>query len=151
MSLLTRFNPINPIKPMVRFDPFADFDDVFRGLGVRPWTRDFEAAPELRMDVDEFDKFYQVKADIPGVVKDDIAITIDHNLITISAEIKREMPAKEGEKTLHTERSYGKAFRSFTLPQEVDDAKAQARFENGVLTLTLPKKPNGLSRRIAVN
>lgn len=151
MSLLTRFNPNNQVKSMLRFDPFTDFDDVFRGLGMRPLMRNFETTPEIRMDVDEYDKFYKVKAEIPGVKKDEITISIDHNQVSISAEFKRESQAKDGEKTIHTERCYGKAFRSFTLPLEVDDAKAEAHFENGVLTLSLPKKPNGQSHRIAVN
>jgi HSP20 family protein len=148
MSLLTRFNPI---KTLARFDPFTDFDEAFRGFGMRPLAREFENAPELRMDVDEYEKSYQVLAEIPGVKKEDIAISIDHNLVSISAEIRREKPAKDGEKTIYTERLYGKAYRSFTLPVEVDESKSEARFENGVLTLTLPKKPNGMSRRIAVN
>lgn len=149
MSLLTRFHPI---KNLTRFDPFTEFDDVLRGMGMRPFPREaFDTAPEIRMDVDELEKSYQVMAEIPGVKKEDIAISIDHSLVTISAEIKREKPVKEGEKTLWTERLYGKAYRSFTLPIEVDETQADARFENGVLTLTLPKKPNGASRRIAVN
>jgi len=148
MSLLTRFNPI---KSLNRFDPFNDFDEALRGFGLRPFTREFENAPEIRMDVDEFEKSYQVLAEIPGVKKEDIAISIDHNLVSISAEIRREKPVKEGEKTIYTDRMYGKAYRSFTLPVEVDETKADARFENGILTLNLPKKPNGMSRRIAVN
>ena len=146
MSLLTRFNPI---KTLSRFDPFVDFDEAFRGFGMRPFTRELESVPEIRMDVDELEKSYQVLAEIPGVKKEDIAISIDHNLVSISAEIRREKPVKEGEKTIYTDRSYGKAYRSFTLPVEVDEAKAEARFENGILTLNLPKKPNGMSRRIA--
>ena len=148
MSLLARYNPN---KPVARFDPFVDFEDVFRSLGTRPMLRDYEVMPEFRMDVDEFDKFYQVKAEIPGVKKDDIVISIDQKLVSISAEVKKEMTSKASEKTIHSERYFGKWFRSFSLPQEVDDAKAEAHFEDGILTLKLPKKPNGLSRRIAVN
>lgn len=148
MSLLTRFKPM---KTLARFDPFAEFEDVFGGMGMRPFAREYEVAPEIRMDIDELEKSYQVMAEIPGVKKEDIAISVDRNQVSISAEVKREKPHKDGEKTLWTERIYGKAYRSFTLPIEIDETSTEARFENGVLTLTLPKKPNAVSRRIAVN
>ena len=148
MSLLTRFKPL---KTMARFDPFAEFDDTFRGFGLRPWTRPMEEAPEIRMDVEDFDKSYRIVAEIPGVKKEDIAISVEHGIVSISAEFKREVLPKEGDKILYGERSFGKAFRSFSLPVEVDADAAQAKFENGLLTLDLPKKPNGLTRRIVVN
>jgi len=70
--------------------------------------------------------------------------------VTLAAEIKRERDAKEGERVLHTERVYGKVSRSFTLPQDIDDATAQAKFSDGVLELTLPKKAAAARKHISI-
>src|SRR6187397_477243 len=81
MALLTRFDPF---KPMTRMAPWTDLDDMFRGLGLRTLPREFENVPEIRMDVDEDEKFYKVKAEIPGVRKDDIEVSIEGDQVTIS-------------------------------------------------------------------
>ena len=148
MTSLTRWNPF---KNPVRFDPVATFDDLFRGMGIRPLAREFEVAPEIRIDVNEDDKVYKIKAEMPGVDKNDIEVSVEGNLVTIGAEIKRETKKKENEKELYTERYYGKMFRSFSLPSDLDGTKADAHYEHGVLSLTLPKKSNGGSRKIAVS
>ena len=83
--------------------------------------------------------------------KDDIDVSINTNQVSISAELKQEASRKEGERQIVTERSYGQAFRSFTLPSDVAPEKAQAQYENGVLTLKLPKKNNGTSRKLTVS
>lgn len=148
MTSLTHWNPF---KSAVRFDPVASFDDLFRGLGIRPMSRELEVAPEIRIDVNEDDKAYRIKAEMAGVDKNDIEVSVEGNQVTISAEVKRETKKKDNEKELYTERYYGKVFRSFTLPSELDGAKADAHYEHGVLSLTLPKKSNGGSRKIAVS
>ena len=148
MALLTKFDPF---KPMTRMAPWGDLEDMFRGLGLRALPREFEALPEFRMDVDEDDKFYKVKAEIPGVKKDDIEISIEGDQITISAELRREVEKKETWKTIWSERYYGKTYRSFTLPIPVENAKVEAKFENGILTLLLPKKGNGHARKVLVS
>ena len=89
-------------------------------------------------------------AELPGVKKEDIQLTIDGAQVTLAAEIKREKDAKDGERVLHTERVYGKVSRSFTLPQEIDDAAAQAKFSDGVLELTLPKKAAAARKQITI-
>lgn len=146
MNMLTRWNPV---RSLARAEP-TDFDDFFRGLGLRPMFRDLEAAPEIRIDVSENDTAYDIQADVPGVRKEDIDITIDGNQVSITAEARRESEKKNGNREVRTERYYGQVFRSFSLPNDVDDAKAQARYENGVLSLHLPKKENGQQRRIKV-
>jgi len=148
MSNLTHWNPF---KSLSRLDPTADFEDFFRGLGLRPAWANLETAPSMRLDVSEDEKAYHVKAEIPGVDKKDIDLLIDGNQIAISAEVKRESKKKEGERDICSERYYGKMYRAFSTPSDVDGAKAEARYEGGVLTLVLPKKPNGQSRKIAVN
>ncbi|MGN2251917.1 Hsp20/alpha crystallin family protein [Frateuria sp. GZRe12] len=146
MTMLTRWNPL---KPLSRTEP-NDFDDLFRNFGLRAMFRDLEVAPEIRVDVSENDEAYDIQADVPGVRKEDIDITIDGNQVSITAEAKRESEKKNGHREVCTERYYGQVFRSFSLPTDVDDAKAQARYENGVLSLHLPKKGNGQQRRIKV-
>lgn len=149
MSMLTHWNPS---RSLARLNPAADFDDFFRNLGLRPAWRDLDAAaPEIRLDVSEDEANYQVKAEIPGVAKDDIELSVDGNQVSISVEVKRESRKKDGEKELYTERSYGKARRVFTLPVDIDAGKVQARYEQGILTVTLPKQPGGASRRVAIS
>lgn len=146
MSTLSRFNPF---KVITRLDPGANFDDLFRSMGMRPW-RDTDGMPDVRIDVAEDDKAYSVKAEIPGVDKQDIDVSVDGNQVSISAEVKREKERKDGEKEIYTERYYGKVFRSFTLPGDVDADKASAQYDSGVLTLTLPKQSNGNARKITI-
>jgi HSP20 family protein len=148
MTTMTR---LNPFKAMTRFDPIAGLDDLFRGLGTRPAWREFDVAPDVRIDVSESDKFYNVKAEIPGVDKNDIEVSVEGNQVSISAEVKRETKKKESEKEIYTERYFGKIYRAFTLPSELDSTKADAHYENGVLFLMLPKKSNGGTHKIAVS
>ena len=93
---------------------------------------------------------YILEAEMPGVNKDDIHVTLEGNTLSVSAETKRASEQKEGDKVLHSERYFGKVYRSFTLGQEVDEANARARFENGVLELTLPKKAVTAARKLAI-
>jgi HSP20 family protein len=110
-------------------------------------------APQLKMriDVTENDKAYTVKADIPGVKKEDIDVRVEGNLVQIEARTKTEKETKgEGDKVLRSERYYGTISRSFTLAQDVDATKVQARYTDGVLSLELPKAASADSRRIAI-
>ena len=139
---------------VTRFDPFSDMvDDIFKGFLVRPVAyegRSALEAPRLKVDVTERNGAYLVTADLPGVKKEDIQVAIDGAQVTLSAEIKREKEAGEGERLLHTERVYGKLSRSFTLPQELDEAKAEAKFRDGVLALMLPKKAAAARKAITI-
>ena len=141
------------ISPITRFDPFNDLvDDIFKGFFVRPVSyngRD-EVLPRMKVDVAEKNGAYTVTAELPGVKKDDIQVTIDGAQVTLAAEVKREKEASQDERVLHTERVYGKVSRSFTLPQEVDEAKAQAKFKDGVLELTLPKKAAAARKQVTI-
>jgi HSP20 family protein len=137
-----------------RWDPFDDIDDLFKGFFLRPMRMEpGEAAGspvKIRIDVKEDDKSYLVHAELPGVKKEDINVSIDGNQVSISAEVKRDREEKQGEKVLRTERYYGKVYRAFALAQDVDQDGANARYENGVLELTLPKKQAAAQRRLAV-
>lgn len=134
------------------FDPFAidPFDDSLRSL-LRPWRMlSTDAAPSIKIDVSEQDGSYAVKAEIPGVQKNDIDVRIDGNLVTISAETKAEKEEKKGTRVLRRECQEGYASRTFTLACPVDESKAQAKYENGVLALTLPKKTKSSTQRLAI-
>ena len=116
------------------------FDNLVRNI-FRPvvvTTRDVVAP--IRMDVSEKENAYIVHADMPGLKKEDIKIEIDGNEVSISAETKNEKDLKDGDRVLRSERYYGKVSRSFSLAQEVDEAAASAKYENGVLELARPKK-----------
>jgi HSP20 family protein len=133
---------------IARFDPFNSIvDDLFKGFLVRPVAYD---SPRLSVDVTEKNGAYLVTADLPGVKKEDIHVDIDGAQVTLTAEIKRGKETTEGERVLHAERVYGKVTRSFALPQELDEAKAEAKFRDGVLELTLPKKAAAARKAITV-
>lgn len=142
MVNITRFNPIDEA-----------YENLFRGVPV--WLPNIEArapAPlKFRMDVTENDKEYQVLAELPGLKKEEISVTINGNEITISAEVKQEKDVKDGETVLRAERYYGKIQRAFTLGQEVDEATAQAKYNDGVLELKLPKKTVAAAKKLAVH
>jgi HSP20 family protein len=145
---------------VTRFDPRADYlgdlvDDLFKGFLVRPVTyaegrEGREAVARIKVDVSERNGAYLVHAELPGVKKEDIQLTVDGAQVTLSAEIKREKDVTEGERVLHSERVYGKVSRSFTLPQEIDEAAAQAKFSDGVLELTLPRKAAAAKKQITI-
>jgi len=135
-----------------RYDPFGElFDDIFKGYFVRPvLSEGRDATPRLKIDVAEQDGAFKVQAEIPGVKKDDIQVTIDGDQVSISAEVKQEKDVKEGERVVHSERHYGKVSRTFRLGYEVDEAKAQAKYADGMLELVLPKKANTSHRQLTI-
>jgi HSP20 family protein len=135
---------------ITRVDPF---DDIFRGFFVRPV--DFNSAQaqptSIKMDVKEQDDNYLVHAELPGVRKEDIHVVVDGNQVSISAETKQEKEVKEGERVLRSERYFGKVSRSFQLERDIDDSKAAAKFNDGVLELTLPKRTASPNKRLNID
>jgi HSP20 family protein len=123
-------------------DPFAaSFDDVVRGFFGRQAQRQQQPAVRaIRFDVAEQGNTYVVNAELPGYKKEDVQVEIDGARVTITAEAKAQPEAAEGEKVVYSERYTGKAVRSFELTSEIDNDTASAKYENGILTLTLPKK-----------
>ncbi len=148
MSNITRFNPTNELA---RFDPLFNMDDVLNRFMMRSFRDGMEIEPQIKMDVKESDGKYLVKAEIPGVTKNDIKVTVDGNRVSISAEVKQEKEEKEGTRVIRCERSYGMTSRSFTLADEVDQSKVEAKYNNGVLELTLPKKPGSTRKEISIS
>lgn len=134
---------------LMRYDPFGDVDELFKGLMLRP-VRFEQQMPQIKMDVKENDGAYVVHAEIPGVNKEDIQVDVDGNVVSITAEVKQEKEVKEGERVLRSERYYGTVSRSFSLGQDVDEGAATAKYADGVLELTLPKKSGSVQRKIVV-
>ena len=137
----------------LRINDLFDLDPIqnsFRNL-LRPWRLEAaESAPQIKLDLSESDDNYLVKAEIPGVRKEDIDVRIDGNRVTISAEVKKETEEKKEGRLLRSERQYGFASRSFSLASDVDDAKADAKYQNGVLELKLPKKSTPARKRLSI-
>jgi len=137
------------MNPVTRYDPL---DDFFRGFFVRPVDFGREAeAPAMKLDVREQNDQYLVHAELPGVRKEDIHVSVDGPVVSISAERRQEKEVREGERVLRSERYFGRVARSFQLAQEVDEAKASAKFNDGVLELALPKKAQQTqARKLAI-
>ena len=135
---------------VTRYTPFDDlFNDFARGFWVKPYPVAGGEELQMKVDVKENDKTYNVRAEIPGVKKDDIQVDVNGDQVSIRAEVKREKEEK-GDKMLRSERYYGMVSRSFSLPTEVDDKATIAKYADGVLDLTLPKKQGNGARRISV-
>ena len=155
MNLVRRGSmPLSTYRPGVVEDQFGRlvesmFEDFFAPIaqGSR-WSDTNASVP--RLDMTESDTAYEVQAEMPGVEKDDLKVAIDHQRVTIEGECRKANERREGENVVYSERSARKFMRSFTLPSEVDDAAAQAKLENGVLHLTLPKKQGSPVRRLEV-
>lgn len=139
MASIARFNTIDNA-----------LDELMRGFFVRPMNFEPAAPAQLRVDVTENDTGYVVRAEIPGVRKEDINVAVDGNQVEISAEAKNEKEVKEGEKVLRSERYYGKVYRAFALGQDLDENATQARYVDGILELTLRKKATAAAKRIAI-
>ncbi|MEJ6003339.1 Hsp20/alpha crystallin family protein [Paucibacter soli] len=132
------------------------FDDLLRdintGFYVRPLHGDPLPSPDkIKIDVKESPELFTVHAELPGVNKNDIKVAVDGNMVTVSAEVKQFDARSRDEKSLREERYFGTVSRSFQLGTEVDEGHASARYENGILTLSLPKKQGTGSRQLKID
>jgi HSP20 family protein len=141
-------------SPFREFAPFASFPEGETYFGEFPFpslAMSYEPTPLMRVDVTEDEAAYIVKAEIPGMKKEDIAVSIDGNTVSITAEVKREKLVHPTAKMLRSECYYGSVFRKLTLPFDVNAAKAEASYEAGVLKLMLPKSAGSEVRRLAIH
>lgn len=139
---------------LTRYDPFnSEFDDYFKGFFLRPMRFDLDMSEPLqvKLNIWRYDAGYKVEAEMPGMKKDDIKITVDGPLVTISGEVKKEYERKKGEEVIRSERYFGAVQRTFTLPQEIDEAQVQAKYSDGVLSLMLPVSERSRARQIDVH
>ena len=146
MSNLTRYDPFS-------IDPVSDlFDGLFRPLRGGPGGGGGDENPlaSIRIDVTENDGAYTVKAELPGVAKENIDVQIDGNVVSIRAKVERNEEKKEGERVLRRERYSGAFSRVFSLATDVDQAAATAQYNDGVLSLTLPKKAPAGQKRLTI-
>ena len=129
------------------------FDNLFEGF-FRPMriATPFSSGDHLTpaIDVTENDQAYSVKAELPGIKKEDIHITVQDGVLTISAESKADTVKKEGERVIRRERRYGKYSRSMTLNKQIDEGNVQATYNDGILELILPKKEETRPQKINV-
>lgn len=139
MANVTRFNTLDNA-----------LDDLMRGFFVRPMNYEPAARAQLRVDVTENESGYVVRAEIPGVKKEDINVAIDGNEVEISAEVKNEKQVKDGERELRSERYYGKVYRAFALGHEINESATEAKYADGILELKLAKKAAPAAKRIAI-
>ena len=128
---------------LIRWEPLKEIEELFGRSWPRPTIRTGQLLGvgdwHPRVDISENDGQYLVKADIPGVAKEDIKITVDNDVLTIQGERKQEQ--EEENKHFHrVERFYGSFIRSFTLPDDADAAALKAAAQEGQLTVTIPKK-----------
>ena len=134
--------------------PFSLFDIPMPGVpkGVLPplWMEADAAPPAIRIDVDETPERYTLKADLPGVAREDIRVDVDGNLVSIAAEVRREKKEEKDGKVLRSERHVGSMSRAFTLPMDVDTGHAEARYADGVLVVTLPKVTGTPAHRLPI-
>ena len=140
------------MQNLISYDPRTDtgFDELFRGF-FKPVR--LEGAPTpvtIKMDVIETENGYLIHSEMPGVKKEDIDVAIASNLVTITAEVKREWEKKEGDRMLRSERYFGNIYRSFTLPAELDESACEAKYDNGLLELKLVKKAAAPGKKLAI-
>lgn len=156
MQLIKRSNtPLGAYVPGSLDDGFGRlvetmFNDMFAPLARAAALSD-DGASMPRLDVTENDTAFEVQADLPGVKKEDIKVSVDGQRVLIEAECQQANEQRQGEQVVYSERSTRRYQRSFSLPREVDDAGAEARLEDGVLKLTLPKKQGSSARRLTVS
>lgn len=127
------------------------FDTMFKRL-MAPMRLELENGyGDMRVDISESDGHYKVKANLPGVKKEDVSVRVDGNIVRIDAEVNKEKETKdEAGKVLRSERFFGSMSRAFSVAQDVDDSKAVCKLEDGVLTLDLPKKTTANMKKLAI-
>jgi len=140
-----------PLQPRRRslFDEF--FQDFPRGYSIKPLHGDPLPSPEsIKIEVKENGDNIIVQAEMAGVKKDDIDITVDGNVLSIRAEVSQYDADTKNDKVLHSERYYGSVQRSLSLPSDVDADKVAASYDDGILKLTLPKQTPNKTQKISV-
>ena len=136
------------MSALTRLDRFEDLMPEFFRRISRPLA---VAEPgDIRLDVTENDKDYQVRAEIPGAKKEDMRVHVDGNFVSISAEVRKDKEEKSGGRVLVKESYYGRVSRGFSLAHEIDDKAVAAKLEDGVLKLTLPKREGSGARAIPI-
>lgn len=136
---------------ITRYDPFDEpFESLLRNFLWKPLAAEKPQRMQMKIEVAEDDKNFTIRAELPGVKKEDIKVSVEGNQVTIGAEVKQEKEEKKGEKVVHSERYYGSLYRSFSLDQDVNEAESQAKYKDGVLELVLPKSTASRTKQLTV-
>ncbi|MCU0497412.1 MAG: Hsp20/alpha crystallin family protein [Anaerolineae bacterium] len=145
MANITRWNPMREIAAMQNLMDRM-FEDTVRGIN----TSGGLGGSALALDVHEDEKSYTVTTALPGVDAEGVKINLHEDVLTIEAELPERKIEREGTRTLIQERSYGRFSRTIRLPHTINAEGVEAHYEDGILTLTLPKAENALPRAIPV-
>ena len=144
-------NLVRPAERARGWDVFGDFDDLMSGWFRSPAVlRREETAKMPAIDVSENEGAYLVKAELPGVAREDLNVTINDGVLTINAERKEEKKDEKDGRVIRQERYYGKFVRSLRLGSDIDEGRIEAEYENGVLNLSLPKTAEVKPRKVDV-
>jgi len=138
---------VNALTRLDRMDEL--FPEFFRRFG-QPLAFADTVGGDIRIDITENDKSYDVRAAIPGARKEDIRLTVDGNFVSIAAEVKKEKEEKSAGRTLVRETYFGSVSRGFSLGHEIDEKAVVAKLEDGILKLTLPKREGTRARFVAI-
>ncbi|HEU4853204.1 MAG TPA: Hsp20 family protein [Telluria sp.] len=149
--MANNLTPFDPFREMSRMMPMQRMEELLRELRPAFALRELQDVPAIRCDVVENDQAYTVKAEIPGVKKEDIKVDVLGNRVTISIDTQQQSEQKEGERVVRSELYRGQMYRSFTLEHEVDDSAAEARYADGILELTLPKKAGKTGHKLEIH
>ena len=143
----------NVVERRPRVRGFGDFDDLFGRFFESPWAiQDADSKAFVpAVDVSENENEYLIKADIPGVRKEDLNVSVQDGILTINAESRYEDEEKKEGRVIRQERRYGKYSRSMRLGKDVDTSNVKAEYKDGVLELTLPKHEEVKPRKIAID
>ena len=127
------------------------FDELINDSFFSCTDRDVSLTTWPRVDIVEEEKAYKLHADLPGLDKKDINITLENGVLTIKGEKKEEKRESKTDRYYHYERRYGAFQRSFSLPDHVDNKHVDANYKNGVLEITLKKSEKAQPKAIEVN
>jgi|GEM_PF-72790 len=141
----------NPFRELGRFEPFGrEMEDLFKGFFVAPVPFNQISAGRIPIDVTEDDKSYRVRAELSGFSREEIDVSVNGDRVSISADSKKEKQEKQGDQVVVRECFFGRQYRAFALPQAVDEAATTAKYADGILELSLPKKAAAANRKIAI-
>lgn len=148
MANLTRFDPF---RDLMRVAPMHRMEELLRDWGPGLALGELQDVPAVRCDVNETDQAYTIHAQMPGMRKEDIKVDVNANRVTISAETQQKQEQKEGEKVVRSEIYRGQMYRSFTLDHEVDESRAEAKYQDGMLELVLPKRADRTGQKLEIH
>jgi len=144
MTQLTRRTPNRTLRDLQR-----EVDSIFDQFSGRSEDEDTSAVWAPRTDLSETDEAFRIRLDVPGMTKDDITINLQNNTLTVSGERTSER-TDEGEEYVRVERAFGNFHRTFTLPNAVDPETVEAAYDDGVLTINVPKTEESTRRQIEI-